>query len=134
MSLFDYMDTNKDIPFEWGENDCLSFVNGALRAQGCDGLPSEWAGDYSTAWGAARHYARLLDITGYDDIVEAVDDLFTRVLTLHPVEGSIVARPADGEVLGFAFGVVYRDHVIFRTEGGIGVDQIRHCDIFWNAT
>ena len=131
--LAEYIDAKQGVCFEWGRNDCLSFVSGALGRQGLPELPSEWIGGYETSKGALRHYRRLLTKTGHVNIVDAMDALYDRAVTLYPDDGMIAARP-EGGVLGFAFGVVHRGVIVFLIEDGIVEQHVTACDIFWRVS
>ena len=133
MTLATYMFNNRETRFAWGRNDCLTFVSGALEAQGLAPLPREWVGTYTTPEGALRHYKRLLIRTGNTSIISAMDDLYDRPATLHPADGMIAARSVAGDVLGWAFGVVFRGGFAALHEGGLVNMPLRAGDLFWVA-
>jgi len=132
MTLSAYMTRMRDVPFGYGRNDCLSFVSGALRAQGLSTLPTEWSEGYSDIKGAIRRERELVGKSRHRNIIEAMDDMYQRVFTLFPTDGSIVARRESGP-LGYAFGVVYRGGCAFVSERGIIEDQVRPGDMFWTV-
>lgn len=132
--LATYLETQRVNRFKWGRNDCMTFVDGALRAQGRRGLPSGWIGGYSTAKGAVKHYRRLLATTGHDSIIDAMDHLYDRAITLYPSDGDIAARPAVGDVLGLAFGVAINGRLLFLNENGLTDQNVTACDLFWRAS
>ncbi len=130
--LKDYLLEKAHTPFDWGRHDCLTFVAGAVAAQGASPIPREWVTSYSTPRGALRRYKRLREASKHKGIVEALDELYEPVLTLHPQDGSIVAREADGP-LGYCFGVAYHNSVLFVGDRGIEAHQLELDDLIWQV-
>lgn len=127
-----YIEQRRDLPFDWRGNNCLAFVSGALEACGLSGLPRDWCAGYSTAREALRAYRTALRAYGHDDIIDAMDARYERVLTLHPRDGMICARKTD-DVMGYAFGVVLHGGCVFVTGDGARWSDVEAGDMFWRA-
>lgn len=127
-----FISERSKMPFNWSTNNCMSFVSDGLKSCGFVGLPGDWCEGYTTAPRAMSAYRRLLKAYGFDSIIDAIDDRFERVLTLHPKNGMICARKTEG-VMGHAFGIAYRSNCIFLTEEGAMPFDVEAGDIFWRA-
>ena len=121
------------MPFDWRENNCMSFVSGALEACGLSGLPSAWCGGYANTKEALLSYRKALAAYGHEDIVSAMDARYQRVLTLYPTDGMICSRETS-DVMGRGFGIVLRGGCVFLTPKGAQWTQIEHDDLFWRAS
>lgn len=118
--------------FSWKDNNCLKFVSGALEVQGVDPLPKEAYEGFWDTRSAILHYRKTITKYGASNILQAMDDRFTRELTLHPRSGWIVSREST-DVLGYCFGVVYNDQAYFLSEGGLAVTHLKPTDIYWRT-
>jgi len=119
--------------FDWAHNNCLSFASDAAVAQGGKPLPTAWRTGYSTPRLAMRCYVAACRDGGYAGIIDGVDDVWRREMTLHPTEGMIVARADDESVMQYIFGVVYGGVCWFIGLDGLygvtpGID-----DMFWSV-
>lgn len=119
--------------FCWGNNDCLTFAGGVIKAQLGTNLVADWAGNYTTRWGCFLNYKRKLSKLGYDDIIDAMDKRFVRAKTLLPARGSLVLRPQDDSVMGFVFGVCISEYVVFLGAKGLEFSQTTEKDMFWSV-
>jgi hypothetical protein len=131
--LTEYLRSIQNEPFSWAGHNCMSFVSGALRAMGRDGLPDEWCSGYDSTRRAVVAYKRCLATYGYPDIIAAMDDRFEPVETLHPRSGMICARQSD-DVLGYAFGVVCGYGCAHLSEAGIVWSEPQLGDLYWRAS
>jgi hypothetical protein len=130
-NLDDLIDSLRDKPFAWGKNDCLNFANKAHLAMTGKLLASDWSGDYTTAFGAKRHYLKLLKTQGFTSIEQALDKRLTRIHVKLPPRGSLVGRPADNQVTQIALGVCIGDKVAFISDEGVVFLPTQADDIFW---
>jgi hypothetical protein len=122
-------------PFVWGENDCLTFIDGAIKVQGGHGVDQNWLGKYNSAGGAKICYERFKQKSTLDDpnILTALLDYLRPELTLHPRTGMIVSRDATGP-LGLAFGVVRSGTLWFMSEpNGLMADEPHYGDLYWSV-
>ena len=68
IKLAEHINSVRDYPFMWGENDCLTFVNKCVEVIRGDSFADDWLGDYTTAQGAFRKYRKLLYTQEYDTV------------------------------------------------------------------
>ena len=128
-----YVAKHRDLPFGWRDNNCMSFVSGALEACGLSGLPREWCSGYTTTKEALQAYRAALAAYGHDNIVSAMDARYERVLTLYPIDGMICSRKTS-DVMGRGFGIVLRGGCVFLTSDGARWAHVEPADLFWRAT
>lgn len=75
--LLALIDSRRDLPFAWGENDCCTFAFDAVKAMtGVDPM-ADWRGRYDSAPGVAREMVRR----GFKTLAEAVDAAMPEVLS-----------------------------------------------------
>ena len=130
-NLDDLIDSLRDRPFAWGENDCLNFANQAHLAMTGKPLASDWVGNYKTAFGAKRHYVKLLKTQGFANIEQALDKRLLRIHVKLPPRGSLVGRAAHNQVTNLALGVCIGEKVAFISDEGVVFLPTQAGDIFW---
>ncbi len=130
--FYAFVESVRDVPFEWGTHDCITFANSAVRCYRGHGFCDDWLGGYSTELGAACHAKRLLHLNGFPGIIEAVDTRLKRIQTRYPSRGCVVARRTKG-VLGFAFGVVVSDRIAFVGATGLDMSKKDQIDVYWSV-
>lgn len=130
VGLKDYLEG--DIKFSWQDNNCLGFVSGALEAQGLTPLKEDWYRGFWDTRSAIVHYRKTLLKYKEPNILSAFDNLFSRELTLHPRTGMIVARKT-GDLLGYAFGVVYNGQAFFLDYSGVVCTNLEVSDLYWRV-
>jgi hypothetical protein len=130
-NLDDLIDSLRDKPFAWGENDCLNFANKAHLAMTGKLLASDWSGNYTTAFGAKRHYLGLLKTQGFTDIQTAIDKRLMRIQVKLPPRGSLVGRASDNQVTGLMLGVCVGETIAFISDAGVVFLPAQAGDIFW---
>lgn len=117
--LATFVNSKRGKNFEWGELDCLSFANEAVRVMTGDGFCDDWVAGYTSSIEALRRYREKLKAEGFEDIIDAVNSRLTRVETVDsPMRGVIVARPMPGTVLQYSFGVCVGRDIAFMGENG----------------
>ena len=116
--LDEFLLNRSEKEFNWSDNNCLRFVHDALAYMGKDNIPSEWCMGYDSKLSASKVYKRNLRKYGFKNIIEAMDDRFDRILTLHPKDGMIVARKVQN-IMGYAFGIAYNKNCVCVTEQGL---------------
>lgn len=119
-------------PFVWGTHDCLTFANGAVEAVTGGKMFEVWLNGYSTEHAALMRYERFRRDSGYENIIDAVDSKFDRLITLHPPHGTLVARRITGNVLGYAFGVSINGNIALMSEDGVMRAAPNIADIYWS--
>lgn len=130
-NLDDLIDSLRDKPFAWGENDCLNFANQAHLAITGKSLAGDWVGNYTTAFGAKRHYLKLLKQQGFADIQQALDKRLLRIHVKLPPRGSLVGRASDNQVTGLMLGVCIGESIAFISDKGVVFLPAQADDIFW---
>lgn len=130
-NLDDLIDSLRDKPFAWGENDCLNFANQAHLAMTGKPLAPDWTGKYKTAFGAKRHYLKLLKAQGFANIEQALDKRLLRIHVKLPPRGSLVGRPSSNQVTGVALGICVGDKAAFLSDEGVVFLPTQADDIFW---
>ena len=103
-----YLVSMKDVPFEWGNNDCLSFTNGAHQAMTGFGYCDDLVGRAFTAMEAKREYLAEMKARKLYSGTELIDERLTRAFCI-PKRGMIVATLAEKMATGYALGVVIDD-------------------------
>lgn len=125
--LTEYLASCEGKPFEWGGNNCVSFVRGFVPS-----IPADWAEGYDDAVSARHAYRRMLSEYGHDNIIDALDARFERVLTLHPEDGMICARRENGP-LRYALGLTFGQCCVFLSEDGPVRSDVDVSDMFWRV-
>lgn len=135
ITLAEYINSVRDYPFVWGENDCLTFVNECVKITRGESFADDWLGDYSSGRSAFRRYRKLLYTQEYDTIIDMLDDRLERFTGRFPSRGSVVGRPCDQVigVLPLVLGVVVSDLAAFVDSNGMVFSQIHENDIFWSV-
>jgi hypothetical protein len=111
-------------PLVPGENDCLTFTDGAWRAMYGRGWATDWIGKYASEgrfWGRKT----LIKAFGFDNILDAIDERLDRCPHVPPF-GALVAAPGRG-VFGQALGICTGHHAAMLGDDGltrIGIENI----------
>jgi hypothetical protein len=127
-----YVTAHAGVPFHWRDCNCLTFVQGALRAAGRAGLPDDWCLPAKDRREALRLYRAGLRADGAASIAEGMDARFERVFTLHPGDGLVCARQTR-DVLGVGFGVTLGQGCVFLTDAGARWFDVEPGDMFWSV-
>lgn len=135
IKLAEHINSVRDYPFMWGENDCLTFVNKCVEVIRGDSFADDWLGDYTTAQGAFRKYRKLLYTQEYDTVVDMLDDRLERFDGRFPVRGSVVGRPVDQTIgiMPVMLGMVISDLGAFVSEEGMIFSTLDENDLFWSV-
>ena len=128
-----YVESMIGEPFVWGENDCLTFAQEAVKIQTGGYICDEWFGGYDTKREAAQQYNAMVDDCGFDNIIEAISSRFSQVLTLHPTHGMLVARPLVIGPLSCSFGVCVGRQLALMSLGGVVMVGPEVHDIYWDV-
>ena len=130
--LNNYIEEVRDLRFEWGQNDCLTFANKSHEVMTGEKFAPDWSGDYTTAYTAKKWYQKLLGEQGFDTIIEAIDARLTRLSVVLPPRGSIVGRAEkSGAVTEVALGVCVGETAAFISREGVVSLPVNEDDIFW---
>ena len=135
IKLAEHINSLRDYPFMWGENDCLTFVNKCVEVMRGDSFADDWVGDYTTAQGAFRKYRKLLYTQEYDTVIDMLDDRLERFTGRFPMRGSVVGRPVDQTIgiIPVMLGIVISDLGAFVSEQGMIFSTLDENDLFWSV-
>lgn len=135
IKLAEHINSVRDYPFMWGENDCLTFVNKCVEVIRGDSFADDWLGDYTTAQGAFRKYRKLLYTQEYDTVIDMLDDRLERFDGRFPVRGSVIGRPVDQTIgiMPVMLGMVISDLGAFVSEEGMIFSTLDENDLFWSV-
>lgn len=111
-------------PLVPGENDCLTFTDGAWRAMYGRGWATDWIGRYASQ-GRFLGRRALIKAFGFDSILDAIDERLDCCPHVPPF-GALVAAPGRG-VFGQALGICTGHHAAMIGDDGltrIGIENI----------
>lgn len=91
IDLLEFVESRKDVPFEWGKQDCCLFAADAVVAMGGEDYAAPYRGKYSTEIGAKR----LLSKSAKDGLNGLISDI------LEPIDKNMAQR---GDVVLFDGG------------------------------
>jgi len=127
--LAEYINENRDRPFQWGVFDCLTWVNGSHKVLTGEGFADKYLG-YSNLRGAKLSYARAARDLGVSGWLGVMDTRFQRCERVIP-RGSIVARPSDRLCTGYGLGVCIGSMIAFPGVKGLVFDERVTEDTAW---
>jgi hypothetical protein len=130
--IYQYLTTRQKEPFSWSNNNCLAFVSGYLEHIGQEPLPEDWISGYDNPRSALVHYQKTLKKYGCRDIVDALGTRFHQELTLHPQDGTIVAKRSE-DFMGHIVGLVCSDRCFFMSPEGLKFVEPEVTDIYWST-
>lgn len=122
-ALYDFVRARKNAPYEWGANDCCSFVcDGILAMTGVDTY-SDFRGRYTDEAGAE---ATLQAVVGSTDKLAAIEFLTRKfemeeILPAFAQRGDVVLLGVEG---GFALGLVHLDGMSAAAVAGEGLHRV----------
>ena len=120
-SLTRFLESAASEPFRWGDRDCITFANQAVRVQRGHGFVDDLLTlrQHTTELGALRLWQMAQKQTGCTDIVDLLDARLTRSPRLYPQTGSVVARPlAEAMVFSHAIGIMGVRGPVYMTPEG----------------
>jgi hypothetical protein len=125
-----YLKAVKDVPFKWGEHDCLIFTNNAWKAMHGHGWADDWLGRYMDG---TRPLSRkeLQEEYGYKTFVAAVDARLTRVNHIPPRGALVTTRKARRWAIGNALGICIGTKAAFVSKTGLTYHPIENIDKAW---
>ena len=119
--------------FEWGQVDCIRFVDEAYYAQIGKHIFDDWFGTYTTEWGAFLNYKRQIKRSGHKNIITAINSRLRAIDRLHPSRGAIIGRGDYGALMvtEIALGVALGDKVAFLGYDGLEFSPAKPTDLIW---
>jgi hypothetical protein len=114
-SLNRYLKSVRDIPFEWGKNDCLTFTNNAYKAMYNEGWADDWLGRYSQN----PKRDTLKKEFGFSTFTEAVDSKLKRIEYVPPLGALVTTKQASRWIIGVAMGICTGTKAVFLSKEGV---------------
>ena len=105
--LNDYLNSVRDIPFQWGKFDCLIFTNNAFKAMHGEGWADDWLNRYMEGSRVLRR-SELRKEYKQNQFIPAIDKKLKRIDYVPPL-GALLASDREirfsvGYVLGVSVG------------------------------
>ena len=127
--LTSYIRAVAEVPFKWGEHDCLTFTNDAYRAMHGAGWADDWLGRYMID-GVAMRRQQLKAEFGWSNIDAAIDDRMQRVA--FPPRGALVTtKHAQRWITGVALGVCVGTRGVFLGKAGVIYMPLEYIEKAW---
>jgi hypothetical protein len=125
--LNEYLKSVRDVPFQWGEHDCLTFTNDAFHAMYGEGWADDWLGRYMRDGELLSRYqlieefgfGKVLGRAGTDLFNMAVDEKLTRINCVPPLGALITTRKAQRWITGVAMGISTGTKGVFLSDEGV---------------
>ena len=127
--LTSYIRAVAEVPFKWGEHDCLTFTNDAYRAMHGAGWADDWLGRYMID-GVPMRRQQLKAEFGWSNIDAAIDDGMQRVA--FPPRGALVTtKHAQRWITGVALGVCVGTRGVFLGKAGVIYMPLEYIEKAW---
>ena len=128
--LNEYIRSVRDIPFEWGKQDCLTFSNGAFKAYHGFGYGDDWLGGYLKGKEPLlpSQIFRKFNVKDFDEAMEARMQVVEHV----PPRGAVVAtKKAERWLIGYALGICIGTKAAFLSRKGVVYCPLDDIDKAW---
>lgn len=122
VEFLDFVKSQKDVPFEWGVNDCVMFAASAVTTMGIVDPVANSRGKYKTETGAKKHL-----LSKFPDLYAAWDSAFERLENNNYVQNGDVVL-FEG-VLGLTSGIYWNGGVFAPTADGVRFLDEHHSKI-----
>lgn len=131
-NLPQYLKAVKDVPFKWGEHDCLTFTNNAWKEMHGYGWADDWLDRYMDGVRPLGK-EKLQKTYGFRTFVEAVDSRLRRVDHIPP-RGSLVSKKVNRRwCVGNSLGIAVGNRAAFLSQSGVVYVPIESIDMAWVA-
>jgi len=111
--LIDYLAIRKQMPFEWGVNDCCLFVADWILIATSNDVAVDFRGAYSTKIGAFKTIFKL----GFNDVKSVFKHSLNKEVALsYAQRGDVALVNYNDELVG---GIIYMNSVLCVGESGI---------------
>ena len=117
-SLNAYLKEVRDIPFEWGSHDCLTFTNTAFHRMFGEGWADDWLGRYMVD-GRPMRKSQLKREFKFSNFTDAVDDRLERINHVPPLGSLVTTKQAKRWVTGVAMGICTGTKCVFLSKQGV---------------
>lgn len=122
--LWDYIDAARDTPFEWGRNDCATWVADWRALITGQDAASAWRGKYKTERGALRQIKRA----GFKTMPDWVDSILGARL-----KTPLLARRGDIALVQDALGIVTGAQVAALSPEGVVFFRLDEAQAAWRV-
>lgn len=125
-----YLKSVADLPFRWGQNDCLTFTNGAWQAMHGNGWADDWIGRYMNG----NRLMRKDDLRrefGFQTFAEAVDQRLTRVDYIPPRGSLVITERPMGGGIGYSMGICVGAKAAFLSRTGVIYKSVTDISKAW---
>ena len=129
-ALNDYLETKRSASFVWGENDCLTFTNGAYQAMYGAGWCDDWLGRYAVD-GKPRRNADLRSEYGFDDLATGISSKLTAIDYVAPRGALVISKLSRRYLLGYSFGISVGTKAVFLMNKGLAYYPVASVDGAW---
>ena len=129
-----YLKSVADLPFKWGQNDCLTFTNGAWQAMHGQGWADDWIGRYMKRTSYGNRLMRKDELRvefGFLTFAEAVDQRLTRVDHIPPRGSLVIAKQAMGGGIGYSMGICVGAKAAFLSRAGVIYKSVTDISEAW---
>lgn len=125
--LNEYIRQNKDKPFRFKENDCLTFTNEVWEVL----YGFKWSGDWLGRYSAWSRPDALKKEYGFNTLEEAIDTKLTRFLGVPPRGALVITTKSKNWSTGKALGISVGHSGLFLREVGLVSLPIEDIDMAW---
>lgn len=132
-NLPDYLKSVSDVPFKWGEHDCLIFTNDAWKEMYGYGWADDWLGRYM-ANGQPMKRKQLQEEFGFETFTKAVDSKLTRIEGIPPRGSLVTTKRARRWAIGNALGISVGLKGAFLSSNGVVYLPVEEFDKAWIDT
>ncbi len=119
-SLNRYLKSVKDIPFEWGKNDCLTFTNNAYKAMYNEGWADDWLGRYGKGSNILRR-KELEKEFGFKikQLPEKISSKLKPINYVPPLGALVTTKKSNTWIIGVAMGICTGTKAVFLSKEGV---------------
>lgn len=117
-SLNAYLKEVRDIPFEWGSHDCLTFTNNAFHRMFGEGWADDWIGRYMVD-GRPMRKDELRKEFKFSNFTAAVNDKLKKINHVPPLGALVTTKQSQRWVIGEAMGICTGTKCVFLSKQGV---------------
>jgi hypothetical protein len=122
--LVEYVDAAQDVPFQWGDHDCATWVADWRKIATGKDAATAWRGKYTTERGALRQIKRA----GFETMADWVDSILGDRLPT-----PLLAQRGDIALVQGALGIVTGAEVVAISPDGLCVFDLSSAETAWRV-
>lgn len=139
--LAEKIEEHRNVPFYWGESDCLYWTGDLLKA-----LTGSWpveeymkkTGKTEPTYSTHRGMKKAVKSYGFETFTEMMHEIFGKAYkkydsVLYAKRGDLLAKMMPAPVNMFALGINTGRKVMFKTIQGTLWFELRECDFAWRV-